>query len=166
MVCGPTFGLGVALKPGGGADWDAVMHERLATARKLRGWIGGQLLGPEDGDDRRVIVGTWDTRADWESWHHDPQFEDRLPFQSPVLGGVALAVLVALPLSALAGLAWVGDPRTADAATAVGVVLIGWIVVQLLFLRELSFFHPLYVAVGAGLAVWGRRIGPSPDRIR
>ncbi len=76
MVCGPTFGLGVALKPGGGADWDAVMHERLATTRKLPGWIGGQLLGPEDRDDRRVIVGTWDTRADWESWHHDPQFEE------------------------------------------------------------------------------------------
>src|SRR5436309_505214 len=30
--------------------------------------------GPADRPDRRVLVGTWRTRADWEAWHHDPQF--------------------------------------------------------------------------------------------
>ena len=25
---------------------------------------------------RRVIVGTWQTRADWEAWHNDPAFAD------------------------------------------------------------------------------------------
>ncbi len=66
----------VHLKPGGGGDWDAVMRKRLAVARKLPGWVGGQLLRPVDKEDRRVIVGTWKTRRHWEGWHHDPQFED------------------------------------------------------------------------------------------
>jgi Antibiotic biosynthesis monooxygenase len=35
-----------------------------------------QLLRPADKPDRRVIVGTWRTRADWEAWHHDPQFTE------------------------------------------------------------------------------------------
>lgn len=37
-----------------------------------------------------------------------------------------------------------------------GVVLVGWIAVQLAFLRELSFFHPTYVVIGAVLIWMGR----------
>jgi heme-degrading monooxygenase HmoA len=59
-----------------GPDWDAAMRTRLSAARKAAGWIGGQLLRPADKPDRRVIVGTWRTRADWEEWHHDPQFTE------------------------------------------------------------------------------------------
>ncbi len=83
--------------------------------------------------------------------------DDRLPFASPVAGGVALAVIVGLPLTRVAVLAWRGDERADVAAVTTGVVLIGWIVVQLAFLRTLSFFHFFYVAIGA-LFVWlGRR---------
>ena len=39
-------------------------------------FLGGQLLRPADKPDRRVIVGTWSTRADWEAWHRDPQFTE------------------------------------------------------------------------------------------
>ena len=66
----------VQLKPGAGRDWDAVMHRRLAAARKRPGWVGGQLLRPVDKEDRRVIVGTWKTHADWEGWHNDPTFAE------------------------------------------------------------------------------------------
>ena len=64
------------------------------------------------------------------------------------------------------GLAWRGDERTDRAAVVAGGCLIGWIVVQLLFIRELSFFHPTYLAVGA-LFVWsGRRaLGRQPSRL-
>jgi hypothetical protein len=48
------------------------MRTRLSAARKASGWVGGQLLRPADKPDRRVIVGTWRTRANWEAWHHDP----------------------------------------------------------------------------------------------
>jgi hypothetical protein len=37
-----------------------------------------------------------------------------------------------------------------------GVLVIGWILVELAFIRELSFFHPLYLAVG-GLLLWAGR---------
>ena len=36
---------------------------------------------------------------------------------------------------------------------AVGTAMVAWILVELVFIRELSFFHPLYVAVGL-LMVW------------
>ena len=66
----------VHLREGAGRDWDAAMRTRLSAARKRSGWVGGQLLRPADKPDRRVIVGTWRTRANWEAWHHDPQFTE------------------------------------------------------------------------------------------
>ena len=64
----------VHLREGAGRDWDAVIRARLTAARKASGWVGGQLLRPADRPDRRVIIGTWRTRANWDAWHHDPQF--------------------------------------------------------------------------------------------
>ena len=64
----------VHLKHGAEQEWDAAMRTRLSAAKKRPGWVGGQLLRPSDQSDRRVIVGTWRTRADWEAWHHDRQF--------------------------------------------------------------------------------------------
>ena len=46
--------------------------------------------------------------------------------------------MVALPLTVLAVLAATGHPRTGEGAVVVGLLLIGWILVQVLFLRELS----------------------------
>jgi len=66
----------VGLKKGAEPEWDMAMRERLASARQRPGWVGGQLLIPLDGIDRRVIVGTWLTRADWEAWHNDPTFQE------------------------------------------------------------------------------------------
>jgi hypothetical protein len=85
------------------------------------------------------------------------QVTARLPFGSPVLGGLALAVIVAVPSTVLARWAWRGDPRTDLAAVVTGVLVIGWIVVELAFIKELSFFHPTYVVVGAALIWAGRR---------
>ena len=65
----------VSLRQGTEPEWDAAMRERLAAAASRPGWIGGQLLMPLDRLNRRVIVGTWQTRADWEAWHQDPAFE-------------------------------------------------------------------------------------------
>lgn len=90
-----------------------------------------------------------------------PAVESRLPFASPVFGGVALAAVVAVPMSILAVLAWRGDPRTGDAAVICGVLQVGWIVVELLFIWELSFFHPLYLVIGLVLIFVGRRIRGS-----
>jgi heme-degrading monooxygenase HmoA len=64
----------VHLKEGAGPEWDSAMRTRLSAAKKRRGWVGGQLLRPADKPDRRVIVGTWRTRGDWDAWHQDPKF--------------------------------------------------------------------------------------------
>ncbi|HWN93060.1 MAG TPA: antibiotic biosynthesis monooxygenase [Verrucomicrobiae bacterium] len=40
------------------------------------GLVGGQMLESEDDPRRRVIVGTWQTRDDWEKWHEDPEFAE------------------------------------------------------------------------------------------
>jgi hypothetical protein len=87
-----------------------------------------------------------------------PAVESRLPFASPVLGGLALIAVVAVPMSVLAVLAWAGDPMTGDAAVVCGVLQVGWIVVEVLFIWELSFFHPLYLLIGLALILVGRRI--------
>ena len=71
----------ITLKPGAEPEWDATIRERLAGARTHRGWRGAQVLIPLDGPNRRVIIGSWNTRADWEAWHEDPTFattRDRL----------------------------------------------------------------------------------------
>ena len=66
----------VALREGSGPEWDAAMRERLTAARERQGWLGGQLLIPLEALDERLIVGTWQTRSDWEAWHDDETFTE------------------------------------------------------------------------------------------
>jgi hypothetical protein len=87
--------------------------------------------------------------------------EDRLPFGSPVLGGTALALLVALPASVLTVMAWHGHRRVLHVAVLDGVLLIGWIVVQVAFIRGFGVLHAVYLVVGLGLVVWGRAAIPD-----
>jgi heme-degrading monooxygenase HmoA len=66
----------VQVRSGAEERWDAVMRERLTAAKERPGWVGGQLLRSESQPNRRVIVGTWQSRSDWESWHRDPRFAE------------------------------------------------------------------------------------------
>jgi heme-degrading monooxygenase HmoA len=66
----------VAVKEGSEPEWDAIMRERLDAARGRPGWLGGQLLIPLEALNERVIVGTWEMRADWEAWHEDEAFNE------------------------------------------------------------------------------------------
>ena len=66
----------VTFEQGTEPEWDEVMQERLEAAKGQPGWIGGQLLMPVDRLDQRAIIGTWETRADWEAWHNDPAFAE------------------------------------------------------------------------------------------
>ena len=66
----------VKLKEGTEPEWDAAMSARLSAARHRPGWVSAQLLMPLDALNRRVIVGTWETRAAWEAWHTDPAFAE------------------------------------------------------------------------------------------
>jgi hypothetical protein len=64
----------------------------------------------------------------------------RLPFDSTALGGLALLR---------------HDPRAAVAALWSGALLVGWIVVEVLVIRELSPLQPICAGLGLGLAAWG-----------
>ena len=64
----------IELRDGAEPKWDEVMRERMVAATAQPGWVGGQLLQPEGDPGRRVIVGTWRSREDWEQWHADPKF--------------------------------------------------------------------------------------------
>jgi hypothetical protein len=90
-----------------------------------------------------------------------PVVTERLPFDSPEVAGVALGALIAVPSTALAAMAFRGDPRSAPLAVRVGGMLILWIVVQLLVIRSFSLFQPICVASGAWLMVLGRRSRPA-----
>ena len=50
------------------------MSDRMRAAEGQDGWIGGQLLKPLDQPATRVIVGTWESRAQWEDWHNEEAF--------------------------------------------------------------------------------------------
>jgi heme-degrading monooxygenase HmoA len=66
----------VKLRPGAEAEWDQAMRERLESTDGKPGWIRGQLLTPEDGRNGRVIVGTWESQANWKAWHEDETFQE------------------------------------------------------------------------------------------
>jgi heme-degrading monooxygenase HmoA len=66
----------VQVREGAEDRWDAVMRKRMAAAKGQPGWIGGQLLRSGEHANKRMIVGTWKSRGDWEKWHKNPLFAD------------------------------------------------------------------------------------------
>jgi drug/metabolite transporter (DMT)-like permease len=82
-----------------------------------------------------------------------PTITSRLPFHSQVLGGVALAGIVAVPMAAAAVAGWRRSPRTGDLAVLAGTALAGWIVGQVAIIRTYFWLQP--VCFGYGVAVAG-----------
>jgi hypothetical protein len=88
--------------------------------------------------------------------------ESRLPGASPTLAAGALVAAVAVPNAVVAVLTYRGDCRTGVVAQAAGVALVLWILVELALIRELSFFHPLYIVIGLLMV----RLGGTPRMAR
>ena len=89
----------------------------------------------------------------------------RLPADSPELAGVALAVVVALPMTAAAVAGARRLPASDDLAVLAGSALIGWIVVEAAVIRTFSWLQPaclLYGAVVAAIGLLARRLPTSP----
>lgn len=55
-------------------QWDAAFRDRLEDAANQPGWVGIQLVIPLDAPNKRLVVGTWENRADWEAWHNTDVF--------------------------------------------------------------------------------------------
>ena len=65
----------VRLRAGAEPGWDAAFRERLESATSQPGWVSVQLCIPAEALNERVVIGTWETRADWEAWHATDDFE-------------------------------------------------------------------------------------------
>jgi hypothetical protein len=74
----------------------------------------------------------------------------QLPFSSTSFAGVALAVLVAVPAAVAALGALLGRESRVAHLTA-GAVLMGWIVVEVLYIGLISWLQPAMFAVGAAI---------------
>jgi hypothetical protein len=95
----------------------------------------------------------------------DPStYREHLPFRSPVLGGVALGLIVAVPamiaaVATLAHLAW-----SRGMHPILGALLMGWIVVQICFIGLTSWLQPFMFLWGVAIQLLGwidLRRGPA-----
>jgi heme-degrading monooxygenase HmoA len=66
----------VRIKPGEETAWDEVFRDRARAAREQPGFVSVQLSIPIDAPNERVIIGTWESRADWEAWHTAEPFQE------------------------------------------------------------------------------------------
>ncbi len=77
----------------------------------------------------------------------------RLPFGSLFLAGLALLAIVAVPMTVASVAAGRGMRYSADIVFGAGLVLVGWIAVELAFIKAYSWFHPTYLV--AAIVVLG-----------
>jgi heme-degrading monooxygenase HmoA len=63
-----------AISPGQEPKWDSAFQQRMETVRNQPGFVTVQLLIPVDEPNHRIVMGTWQTRADWEAWHNADEF--------------------------------------------------------------------------------------------
>src|SRR4051812_29083671 len=109
----PRFGAATASGPANGWRRTAIAISAANSLAALGGAVG-------------LVAG-------WLSLH---ELTDRLPLDSPVLGGVALGLLVAVPQGVAAVTAVRHPPVAATASVVVGLGLVGWIGLEVAFLRE------------------------------
>ena len=87
----------------------------------------------------------------------DASMTANLPFGSPVFAGIALMCVVAVPATVVVVLAWRRHPRDRDAATIAGVLLVGWIAVEVAVIRQFSALQVVYGLAGLALIASGSR---------
>lgn len=93
------------------------------------------------------------------------EVEARLPWQSPALAAVGLALVVAVPMTVVAVLAAQDDRRCAHAAVAAGFALVAWILAQIVLLRELSWLQPVCILAAIGIAALGTTLLHERSRL-
>ena len=75
------------------------------------------------------------------------EIDQRLPFGSHVLAGIALLLFVAVPMTAASVALWRASRHAVDLLELAGLALVAWIAVELAFIKAYSWFHPTYLAI-------------------
>jgi hypothetical protein len=84
---------------------------------------------------------------------------NRLPLRSPVLGGVALLLIVAVPMALAAVAAWRGAPGAPTLLLLAGTALVSWILVEIAFIRTFAWLQPVCGSYGLLVAALGWHAG-------
>jgi hypothetical protein len=101
-----------------------------------------------------------------DGWRLPATDLDPLPLHSWILPGIALFVLVALPMAVAAFCTWLDLRRAPELSIAVGSTLIAWSLLQLLVLGPQTWLQA--VMLGCGLLItglgwlWLRFLRPCP----
>ncbi len=61
--------------PGQEKVWDEAFRERGKAAANQPGLIGMSLLIPFDDQQKRVVIGIWESEEDWRRWHTTDAFD-------------------------------------------------------------------------------------------
>ncbi|MBF6234891.1 hypothetical protein [Nocardia farcinica] len=94
----------------------------------------------------------------------DAHVIERLPFRSPGLAGILLALLVAVPMSLTAVLSLRSHPATAYAAVLSGSILTCWVAVQPFVIGEVNWLQFVFGVLGIADAGLGFRLLEHPSR--
>ncbi|MGW5055038.1 hypothetical protein [Actinokineospora sp. NPDC004072] len=134
---------------------------RALRARTRRRWagLGGVLAGFMAVWAYAGAVGVIGGGVDF-----GPDITARLPWESTTVAGIALLACVAAPMTAACALVWRGSGRAPRALVVAGVLLAGWIVVQLAVIRTFSWLQPFclgYAIVVAALGVMSTTDNPK-----
>jgi hypothetical protein len=102
------------------------------------------------------------SRPDGSVMHFETSLLAGSPFSDFFYPGLILGGLFGVGSLVVALLGWRRAPIAPFLAFAIGGALMIWIVVELLIIKELSFLHPTYFAIGALISAasmrWGRPV--------
>jgi hypothetical protein len=88
----------------------------------------------------------------------------RLPMHSPVLAGILLALIVAVPMGITTVAVVRADRRSSAGAMAAGALLVGWILVQPAIIGRFDWLQPVFGLLGSSVFALGLLLQPRVSR--
>ncbi|ORM36772.1 hypothetical protein [Williamsia sp. 1135] len=81
--------------------------------------------------------------------------EGRLPWDSRLLAGLALVIIVAIPTALAAAALRARSPRGPAILIAAGMMLFGWIILQVIIIQAFNPLRVIFAVTGIALAITG-----------
>jgi hypothetical protein len=91
----------------------------------------------------------------------DHALDHRLPFHSPAFSACALLLVTGVPAVVVAWQSWHGRDRVRRTAMIAGMLLAGWIPVEVIVTRQVGWRPVLYICMGAVFFAIGQDVSHS-----